>query len=152
MRGDLEVSPEERVKTEVIYGTSAATGHAAYAPVPSPSFCFVPWGFNGGCLAQQSRCRCGDAAGDLRAAAARGDLCGPAPPDRGPPQLWQLSLIAVSPDFGEAGIALAEVEEFGQNGDAGPFGHFLVGPTFGDPPRTLRYAELSDGRSLRKSV
>lgn len=38
--------------------------------------------------------------------------------------------------FGEALISALELEQFGRNGDAGPFGiEPSSDPTFGDPPR-----------------
>ncbi|CAE7369399.1 LRGUK [Symbiodinium sp. CCMP2456] len=99
-----QVSPEERVKTEVIYGAAAAT---ACADVETRREIFE--------------------------------------------QLLPEETFVDRRLMTEAGIALAEVEEFGSNGDAGPFGHFLVGPTFGDPPRTrLQYAKFRQRLELTR--
>jgi len=93
-----QVSPEERVKTEVIYGADVETRREIFEQL-LPEETFV----------------------DRRL-------------------------------MTEAAIALAEVEHFGSNGDAGPFGqNFSVGPTFGDPPRTrLQYAKFRQRLELTR--
>ncbi|CAE7424627.1 LRGUK [Symbiodinium natans] len=94
-----QVSPEERVKTEVIYGADVETRQEIFEQL-LPEETFV---------------------------------------DR---RLMTQELIAQM-----------EMEQFGSNGDAGPFGHeSVIGPTFGDPPRTrLQHAKFRQRVELTRN-